>query len=94
MQDALPRLAAAAEPVDVGAQQLARGGLARHRASRTVTPDDIAQAAARLAGRVMRTPCLHGETLSAIAGCEVRPKVESSRAPRAWSSSIPATTRR
>jgi threonine dehydratase len=43
----------------------------------TVTPDDIRQAAARLAGRVVRTPCLHSETLSAIAGCEVWLKFEN-----------------
>jgi len=43
----------------------------------TVTPDDIGRAAARLAGRVVRTPCLHSETLSAIAGCEVWLKFEN-----------------
>jgi threonine dehydratase len=43
----------------------------------TVTPDDIAQAAARLVGRVVRTPCLPSETLSAIAGCEVWLKFEN-----------------
>jgi threonine dehydratase len=43
----------------------------------TVTPDDIRKAAARLAWRVVRTPCLHSETLSAIAGCEVWLKFEN-----------------
>ena len=43
----------------------------------TVTPDDIGRAAARLAGRIVRTPCLHSETLSAIAGCEVWLKFEN-----------------
>jgi threonine dehydratase len=43
----------------------------------TVTPDDIGRAAARLTGRVVRTPCLHSETLSTIAGCEVWLKFEN-----------------
>ena len=43
----------------------------------TVTPEDIGRAAARLAGRVVRTPCLHSESLSAIAGCEVWLKFEN-----------------
>ncbi|MEI7443442.1 MAG: threonine ammonia-lyase [Burkholderiales bacterium] len=42
-----------------------------------VTPADVASAAARLAGRIVRTPCLHSETLSAIAGCEVWLKFEN-----------------
>jgi threonine dehydratase len=45
--------------------------------AQTVTPEDIAQAAQRLAGRVVRTPCLHSETLSAITGCEVWLKFEN-----------------
>lgn len=43
----------------------------------TVTPDDVASAAQRLAGRVLRTPCLLSETLSALAGCEVWLKFEN-----------------
>jgi threonine dehydratase len=43
----------------------------------TVTLDDVARAAQRLAGRVLRTPCLLSETLSALAGCEVWLKFEN-----------------
>lgn len=42
-----------------------------------VTPADVDAAAARLAGRIVRTPCLRSETLSAIAGCEVWLKFEN-----------------
>jgi threonine dehydratase len=45
--------------------------------AQTVTPEDIAQAAHRLAGRIVRTPCLRSETLSAITGCEVWLKFEN-----------------
>jgi threonine dehydratase len=43
----------------------------------TVTLADVEAAARRLAGRVVRTPCLHSRTLSAIAGCEVWLKFEN-----------------
>ena len=43
----------------------------------SVTPADVEAAAARLAGRVVRTPCLPSRTLSAIAGCEVWLKFEN-----------------
>jgi threonine dehydratase len=38
---------------------------------------DIEQAAARLAGRIVDTPCLHSRTLSALAGCELWLKFEN-----------------
>jgi threonine dehydratase len=38
---------------------------------------DVQAAAARLAGRVVDTPCLHSQTLSALAGCEVWLKFEN-----------------
>ena len=38
---------------------------------------DVEAAAARLAGRVLDTPCLHSQTLSAIVGCEVWLKFEN-----------------
>jgi threonine dehydratase len=43
----------------------------------TVTLAEVESAAGRLAGRVVRTPCLHSRTLSAIAGCEVWLKFEN-----------------
>ncbi len=43
----------------------------------TVTVADVEAAAHRLDGRVVRTPCLHSRTLSAIAGCEVWLKFEN-----------------
>jgi threonine dehydratase len=42
-----------------------------------VTIDDVRRAAARIAGRVVDTPCLKSQTLSAIAGCEVWLKFEN-----------------
>jgi threonine dehydratase len=42
-----------------------------------VGPDDVAQAALRLAGRVLDTPCLPSQTLSAMLGCEVWLKFEN-----------------
>ena len=39
--------------------------------------DDVRAAAARIAGRVVRTPCLHSRTLSAITGCEIWLKFET-----------------
>jgi threonine dehydratase len=44
---------------------------------RTVTLADVEAAARRLEGRVVRTPCLHSRTLSAIVGCEVWLKFEN-----------------
>ena len=43
----------------------------------TVTLEDIRQAAAQLAGRIVRTPCLRSETLSAMTGAEVFLKFEN-----------------
>ena len=43
----------------------------------TVTLDDIRAAAARLHGRVERTPCRLSRTLSRITGCEVYVKFEN-----------------
>lgn len=43
----------------------------------SVTFDDILAAAARIAGQVVDTPCLHSRTLSQIAGCEVFLKFEN-----------------
>ena len=43
----------------------------------TVTIDDIQAAAARLAGQVQCTPCLHSRTLSQLCGCEVYLKFEN-----------------
>lgn len=43
----------------------------------TVTLADVDAAARRLEGRVVRTPCLHSRTLSAIVGCEVWLKFEN-----------------
>lgn len=43
----------------------------------TVTLADVEAAARRLEGRVVRTPCLHSRTLSAIVGCEVWLKFEN-----------------
>jgi threonine dehydratase len=45
--------------------------------NRTVTLKDIEQAAAAIAGQVMRTPMRQSRTLSAIAGCEVWLKFEN-----------------
>ena len=42
-----------------------------------VRPADIEAAARRLDGRIVRTPCLHSRTLSALAGCEVWLKFEN-----------------
>jgi threonine dehydratase len=42
-----------------------------------VTLADVEAAARRLEGRVVRTPCLHSRTLSAIVGCEVWLKFEN-----------------
>ena len=42
-----------------------------------VTIDDIRAAAARLAGQVHCTPCLHSRTLSQLCGCEVYLKFEN-----------------
>ncbi len=41
------------------------------------TLDDIRAAAARLAGQVVETPCLHSRTLSQLCGCEVYLKFEN-----------------
>jgi threonine dehydratase len=43
----------------------------------TVSLDDIRAAAARIAGAVERTPCLHSRTLSRLAGCELWLKFEN-----------------
>ncbi|MFM7708090.1 MAG: pyridoxal-phosphate dependent enzyme, partial [Gammaproteobacteria bacterium] len=43
----------------------------------TITVEDIRKAAAQLAGRIVRTPCLRSETLSAMAGAEVFLKFEN-----------------
>jgi len=45
--------------------------------AQAVTLADVEQAAARLAGQVLDTPCLHSRTLSAILGCEVWLKFEN-----------------
>ncbi|MEO8718478.1 MAG: threonine ammonia-lyase [Burkholderiales bacterium] len=42
-----------------------------------VSLDDIRAAAARIAGAVERTPCLHSRTLSRLAGCELWLKFEN-----------------
>lgn len=42
-----------------------------------LTPAAVQQAAERLAGQVVRTPCLHSRTLSALCGCEVYLKFEN-----------------
>ncbi|MFZ4757943.1 MAG: threonine ammonia-lyase [Burkholderiaceae bacterium] len=42
-----------------------------------VTLGDVEVAAARLAGRIVSTPCLHSQTLSALTGCEVWLKFEN-----------------
>jgi threonine dehydratase len=39
--------------------------------------DDIRTAAARIAGQVVATPCLHSRTLSMLCGCEVYLKFEN-----------------
>ena len=41
------------------------------------TLDDIHAAAARLAGQVVQTPCLHSRTLSQLCGCELYLKFEN-----------------
>ena len=43
----------------------------------TVTVEEIRKAAAQLAGRIVRTPCLRSETLSAMAGADVFLKFEN-----------------
>lgn len=43
----------------------------------TVTAEDVRRAAARIAGAVVRTPCLVSQTLSEIAGAEVVLKFEN-----------------
>ena len=43
----------------------------------TVTADDVAAAAARLAGQLVSTPCLPSRTLSEIAGAELWLKFEN-----------------
>jgi threonine dehydratase len=47
------------------------------RAPLAVSADDVRAAAARIRGDVVRTPCLHSRTLSAIAGCELFLKFEN-----------------
>jgi threonine dehydratase len=42
-----------------------------------VSLDDIRAAAARIAGALERTPCLHSRTLSRLAGCELWLKFEN-----------------
>ena len=42
-----------------------------------VSLHEIRAAAARIAGAVERTPCLHSRTLSALAGCELWLKFEN-----------------
>ena len=46
-------------------------------ASPTVTLADVERAAERIAGRVVDTPCLHSQTLSALLGCEIWLKFEN-----------------
>ncbi len=43
----------------------------------TVDIDDVRAAAARIAGQVVQTPCLHSRTLSQLCGCEVYLKFEN-----------------
>ena len=43
----------------------------------TVTLEDVRQEARRIAGDVVRTPCLRSETLSQITGAEVWVKFEN-----------------
>lgn len=43
----------------------------------SVTLTDVEAASSRLAGQVVRTPCLKSETLSALVGCEVWLKFEN-----------------
>jgi threonine dehydratase len=43
----------------------------------SVTLQDVERAAQRIAGQVVRTPCLKSQTLSAVAGCEVWLKFEN-----------------
>ena len=47
------------------------------RAPLAVSADDVRAAAERIRGDVVRTPCLHSRTLSAIAGCDVFLKFEN-----------------
>jgi len=47
------------------------------RAPGDLGPADVERAARRLAGRVLDTPCLHSQTLSAMLGCEVWLKFEN-----------------
>lgn len=47
------------------------------RAARAVTAADIAAAARRIEGQVLRTPCLRSQTLSEITGAEVWLKFEN-----------------
>ncbi|MBC2668301.1 threonine ammonia-lyase [Novosphingobium piscinae] len=46
-------------------------------ASALLTLADVQAAAARIAGKVVRTPTLHSRTLSAIAGCDIWLKFEN-----------------
>jgi len=46
-------------------------------AAAAVTLADVERAAARIAGRVVDTPCLHSQTLSSLLGCEVWLKFEN-----------------
>lgn len=48
-----------------------------HPADLPVTADDVAAARHAIAGAVVRTPCLHSRTLSAITGAEVWLKFEN-----------------
>jgi threonine dehydratase len=43
----------------------------------SVTLQDVERAAQRIAGQVVRTPCLKSQTLSSVAGCEVWLKFEN-----------------
>jgi threonine dehydratase len=42
-----------------------------------ITAADVRAAAARIAGRVVATPCLHSQTLSALTGCDLWLKFEN-----------------
>jgi threonine dehydratase len=42
-----------------------------------VTPGDVRAAAERIAGAVVRTPCVHSRTLSSLTGVEVHLKLEN-----------------
>ena len=50
---------------------------AQHRATERLTIADVRAAAARIAGAVVKTPMLHSQTLSRIAGCEIWLKFEN-----------------